>query len=87
MRTQTYLRVKEIRKDIPIMPPDLALWLTLIRSNYPCLENIFMVPKVFELLEFYCIFISGAQSVVLVCRKKTQIMRTHQIFFCVFFWE
>ena len=26
------------------MPPDFALWLTLISSNYPCLEHIFMVP-------------------------------------------
>ena len=37
------------------MPPDLALWLTLISSNYPCLELIFMVPKVFEPLKFDCI--------------------------------
>ena len=42
-------------KDIPItMPPDLALWLTLISSNYPCLEQIFMDLKVFEPLMFYC---------------------------------
>ena len=26
-----------------------------ISSNYPCLEIIFMVPEVFEPLEFYCI--------------------------------
>ena len=38
------------------MPPDLALSSTLIGSNYPCLELIFMVPKVFELLKFDCIF-------------------------------
>ena len=37
------------------MPPDLALWLTLISSNYPCLEHILMVSKVFEPLKFYCI--------------------------------
>ena len=36
------------------MPPDLALWLTLIGSNYPCLELIFKVPKVFEPLKFFC---------------------------------
>ena len=36
------------------MPPDLALSLTLIGSNYPCLELIFMVPKVFEPLKFDC---------------------------------
>ena len=37
------------------MPPDLALLSTLIGSNYPCLELFFMVPKVFEPLEFDCI--------------------------------
>ena len=35
-----YLQVKHNRKDIPIIPPDLALWLTFISSNYPCLEHI-----------------------------------------------
>ena len=38
------------------MPPDLALLSTLIGSNYPCLELIFMVPKVFEPLKFDCSF-------------------------------
>ena len=42
-----YLHGKENQKDIPIKPPDLALYSTLIGSNYPCLELIFMVPKVF----------------------------------------
>ena len=37
------------------MPPDLALLSTLIGSNYPCLELIFMVPKVFKPLKFDCI--------------------------------
>ena len=36
------------------MPPDLALLSTLIGSNYPCLELIFMVQKVFEPLKFDC---------------------------------
>ena len=36
------------------MPPDVALLSTLIGSNYPCLELIFMVPKVFEPLKFDC---------------------------------
>ena len=36
------------------MPPNLALLSTLTGSNYPCLELIFMVPKVFELLKFDC---------------------------------
>ena len=47
----TYLHVKANRKYILIMPPDLALWLTHISSNQPCLEYIFMVPKVFEPLK------------------------------------
>ena len=34
------------------MPPDLALSSTLTGSNYPCLELIVMVPKVFEPLKF-----------------------------------
>ena len=42
-------------KVILNMPPDLALLSTLIGSNYPCLELIFMVPKVFEPLKFDCI--------------------------------
>ena len=37
------------------MAPDLAPLSTLIGSNYPCLELILMVPKVFEPLKFYCI--------------------------------
>ena len=37
------------------MPPDLTLCLTLISSNYPCLEHFFTVPKVFKPLKFYCI--------------------------------
>ena len=36
------------------MPPVLALGLTPTSSNYPYLENIFMVPQVFEPLKFYC---------------------------------
>ena len=42
-------------KGILIMPPDLALSSTLTGSNYPCLQLILMVPKVFEPLKFYCI--------------------------------
>ena len=36
------------------MPPDLALSSTLDGSNYPCLELIFLDPKVFEPLKFDC---------------------------------
>ena len=38
------------------MPPDLALLSTLISLNYPCLELIFMVSKVFEPMKFDCIY-------------------------------
>ena len=36
------------------MPHDLALSSTLNGLKYPCLELIFMVPKVFEPLKFDC---------------------------------
>ena len=56
------------------MPPDLALWLTLISSNYPCLEHIFIVPKVFELLKFYCIWLKMfSEAVALVgCVRESR---------------
>ena len=37
------------------LPSDLALWLTLSGSNYPCLEQISMVSKTFKPLKFDCI--------------------------------
>ena len=43
------------KSAILIMPPDLALLSTLTDLNYPCLELIFIVPKVFEPLKFDCI--------------------------------
>ena len=53
------------------MPPDLALLSTLIGSNYPCLEQIFMVLKMFEPLKFDCI-----------CQKHGKIVTyDHQHFF------
>ena len=45
--------------DIPIMPPSLALRLTLSSSNYPSLDRIFMVPKVFALLKYSCITLNS----------------------------
>ena len=42
--TQHTFNLKKIKAaNIPIMLPDLALWLTLICSNYFCLERIFLV--------------------------------------------
>ena len=52
-------RVKENRKNgkaIPNLPPELALWLTLSSSNYPCLKHVFMVSKVLGPLKFDCIY-------------------------------
>ena len=49
-----YLHDKDNQNDTPSMPPDLALRLTLTSLNYPCLEHIFIVPKMFEPLKFYC---------------------------------
>ena len=34
---------------------ELVPWITLSGSNYPCLERISMVPKMFESLRFDCI--------------------------------
>ena len=51
----TNLKETKEAKCNSMMPPDLALRLTLISSNYPCLEHNFMVPKVSELLKFYYI--------------------------------
>ena len=51
MRTHNIPSCYRKVKEILIMPPDLTLLSTLIGSNYPCLELIFMVPKVFEPLE------------------------------------
>ena len=36
------------------MLPDLAPWLTLSGSKYPCLEQFSVVPKIFEPLKFDC---------------------------------
>ena len=54
MRTHNIPSCYRKVKEIIIMPPDLTLLPTLIGSNYPCLELIFMAPKVFEPLKFDC---------------------------------
>ena len=53
--TQHAFKLQKI-KEILIMPPDLALLSTLTGSNYPCFQLIFMVPKMFEPLDFDCIY-------------------------------
>ena len=54
----TSMSKKIEKKNILIMSPDQTLLLTLISSIYPCLEYIFIVPKVLEPLKFYFIFFS-----------------------------
>ena len=49
------------KSEILIMPRDLVLLSTLISSNYPCLELIFMVQKVFKPLKFDCNIILSAK--------------------------
>ena len=46
---------------------DLAPWLTLSGSNYPCLEKNSMVPKMFEPLKFDCIFVQNLQNETTLC--------------------
>ena len=67
----TYRHVKENRQYFPIMPLVLALCLTLLSSNYPCLEHIFMVPKVFEPLRFHCICRGQSIENMFDCYNRT----------------
>ena len=57
--------------------PDLASWLTLSGSNYLCLEQIFMVPKMFEPLKFDCILcvldVLKGQRMTMWARKLSRI--------------
>ena len=60
------------------MPPDLELWLTLISLNYPCLEHIFIVPKVFESFKFYCICHFVLSVTIKVCNNFLFPFSVHQ---------
>ena len=51
------------------MPLDLVLLSTLIGSNYPCLELIFMVPQVFEPLKFDCIYDHKLDITYTICHN------------------
>ena len=46
--------MEKISLNYPYLLPELVPWLTLSGSKYPCLERIYMVPKVFEPLRFDC---------------------------------
>ena len=50
------------------LSPNLAQLLTLSGSNYPYLEQIFMVPKMFEPLRFDCI-VGPDQNLALILIK------------------
>ena len=59
--------------DYSHLPSYLALWLTLSGSNYPCLEQISTVPKMFEPLKFDCIvgiFISISREIFMLSWVK-----------------
>ena len=64
------------------MPPDLALLSTLTGSNYPCLELILMVPKVFEPLKFYCTYMY-IHHVKFLC-QEVAIFLTYETEFVLF---
>ena len=70
--TQHTFMLKKI-KDILIKSPDLALLSTLIGSNYPCLELIFIAPKVFEPLKFDC-----SAHLINIAREIFQTPSTHR---------
>ena len=49
------LKIENISINYRHLLPDLAPWLNLTGSNYPSLEQISMVQKMFESLKFDCI--------------------------------
>ena len=52
------LKIENISLNYCHLLPDLVPWLNLIGSNYPSLEQISMVPKMFAPLKFDCIYFS-----------------------------
>ena len=56
--------MEKISQNYHHLLPDMVPWLTLSGSNYPCLEQISMVPKMFEPLKFDCSLLVGS------CHKK-----------------
>ena len=59
--------------------PDLAPWLTLSGSNYLCLEQILMVPKMFEPLKF------DFKTIFITKRNSFFFFFFFFFFFCLFF--
>ena len=49
-------KIEKISLNYRYLLPELVPWLTVSGSNYPCLERISMVPKMFEPLRFDCMY-------------------------------
>ena len=60
----TYRTLKRYPTIISIMPPGIALIVTLFGPNYRYLEQIFMVPKGFEPSKFDCICLVDTASLM-----------------------
>ena len=59
-------KIEKISLNYRYLLPELVPWLTLSGSNYPCLERISMVPKMFEPLRFDCSFFFFMQTLLLM---------------------
>ena len=65
------LKVENISINYRHLLPDLVPWLNLVGSNYPSLEQISMIPKMFEPLSFDCSCLSYfLRAVVRILRWK-----------------
>ena len=47
-------KIEKTSLNQPYLLPDLALWVTLSGSDYPCTEHISTVQKMFEPLKIGC---------------------------------
>ena len=64
------------------LPPDLAL--NLSGSNYPCLQHISMVPKMFEPLKLKCMLLKQENGPNSLGNPRDQMTRCTEFFFTVF---
>ena len=67
--------------------PDLAPWLTLSGSNYPCLEQFSMVPKMFEPLKFDCTYMVGFWYACYILSHILQVRRVFSLVYCQTLFE
>ena len=73
-------KVKKISLSNRHLLPDLAPWLTLKGSNYPYLEQISMVPKMFEALQFdYTFFFTLCHSMLIYMLSESRLTSCHTI--------